>query len=82
MTQLKSTLRVLNESDLKGNSWLGGGGTVKVLVGNDERPSERLLVNLASFNPGTHEQLHWHLIEGLYFVISGSAVLKFLKWSM
>ena len=65
----------MNQADLAGKERPGGGGIVKVLAGNEERPSERLLVNLVSFNAGTHEQLHWHLIEGLYYVISGTAVM-------
>ncbi len=75
MAELKSTLRVLNEADLEGKTRAGEGGITKVLVGNEERPSERLRVNLVSFHAGAHPQLHWHLIEGLYYVISGNAVL-------
>jgi len=75
MPELKSTLRVVNEADIKGKTRPGEGGNMKVLVGNEERPSERLLVNLVSFNAGAHPPLHWHLIEGLYYVISGNAVL-------
>ena len=42
---------------------------------NAERPSEKVRVILANFKPGTHENLHWHLIEAFYYVISGRAVM-------
>ena len=76
MAELKSTLRVLNEADLDSKPAEHPGQTKKMLVGNEERPSERLYVSLASFNPGVQAPLHWHLIEGLYYVISGSAVMR------
>ena len=75
MSELKSTLRVLNEADLDSKPGEHPGHTGKMLVGNDERPSERLFVNLASLDHGTHTPLHWHLAEGLYYVISGKAVM-------
>ena len=71
---LKSTLQVFNEADLKASK-VDQGQTRKVFVGNDERPSERLRVHLRSFKPGTHVPLHWHPIEALYYVISGRAVM-------
>jgi mannose-6-phosphate isomerase-like protein (cupin superfamily) len=76
MAKLKSTLVVFNEADLKGGPGVVEGQTMKMLVGSDERPSERLSVALATFKPGTLEKLHWHLIEGVYYVISGRAVMK------
>ena len=76
MPELKSTLRVFNEADLKGKPRKQIGGTIKDLAGNDECPSERLRVHLNIFKAGTHVPLHWHLIESLYYVISGHAVLE------
>ena len=75
MSELKSTLTVFNEADLNAQLVSYSGGAIKDLVGNDERPSERIFVRLVSFKPGSHAPLHWHPIEGLYYVISGRAVL-------
>lgn len=33
-------------------------------------------MRLASFKVGTHEPLHWHLVEALYYVISGRAIMQ------
>jgi mannose-6-phosphate isomerase-like protein (cupin superfamily) len=74
---IKSTLRIFNEADLTGAQGVAGRGMlVKQLAGNAERPTERLTVNLATFEPGIHERLHWHLIEVFYYVISGQAEMK------
>jgi len=45
-------------------------------VGNDERPTDRLAVALATIRAGTLEHLHWHLIEAFNYVISGQAVVR------
>ncbi len=75
--EIKSTLKVFNQSDVQGvQGVVGHGQLVKQLVGNAEHPSERLTVLLVTFDPGTHEKLHWHLIEVFYYVISGRAVMK------
>ena len=75
--EIKSTLKVFNEADIPGAPGVvGRGQLVKQLAGSAERPSERLTVVLVSFEPGTHEHLHWHLIEVFYYVISGRAVMK------
>ena len=81
MAELKSTLKVFNESEID-----GGGAKVgvdvkaiqsrKILLGNDDRPSERLRVHLNIFKPGTKVPLHWHLIEAVYYVIRGRAVME------
>ena len=73
--KVKSTLLVFNETDVKAETGIVGGQTIKTLVGNKARPSERILVGLASFKLGTHEKPHWHLIEAFYYVISGRAVM-------
>ena len=75
MPELKSTLRVFNEADLKDRGSIAKGQSAKVLVGNAERPDERLRLLLASMEVGTHVPLHWHAVEKLYYVISGRAVL-------
>ena len=73
---IKSTLLVFNEADLKTEPGAAKGITVKTLVGNKERPSERLCVNLPTIQSGTLEHLHWHLIEAFNYVISGRAVVR------
>ncbi len=75
MAELKSTLRVFNEEDLKEAGSIAPGQTAKVIVGNSARPSERIRVNLATMDPGTHVPLHWHAVEKLYYVMSGRAIL-------
>jgi mannose-6-phosphate isomerase-like protein (cupin superfamily) len=74
---INSTLRIFNEAELKGIQGVAGRGmNVKQLAGNAQLPTERLTVNLATFEPGVHEHLHWHLIEVFYFVLSGRAEMK------
>jgi len=73
--ELKSTLKVFNESEIPGGTGVTTGQTLKQLAGSAEHPSERIRAILASFKPGTHEKLHWHLIEAFYYVISGRAVM-------
>ena len=75
MMELKSTLTVFNEADLPAAPGVTQGQMLKQLAGSAEHPSERLTVRLASFESGTHENLHWHLIEVFYYVISGRAVM-------
>ena len=73
--ELKSTLKVFNAADVKDEPGIVEGQTIKRLVGNDERPSERIHAIRASFIPGIHEPLHWHFVEAFYYVISGRAVM-------
>ena len=75
--EIKSTLKVFNEAEVPGvPGVVGRGQLVKQLAGSAEHPSERLTVNLVTFEAGLHEHLHWHLIEVFYYVISGRAVMK------
>jgi quercetin dioxygenase-like cupin family protein len=74
--ELKSTLRVFNEAELEAGPAIAKGQTGKLLAGVPERPSERLWVALANFEPGTYEDLHWHPTEVFYYVISGRALMK------
>ena len=74
--KLKSTLRVFREADVAAGPGVIPGHTVKPLAGSPEHPSERLTIRLASFEPGTHEHLHWHMIEAFYYVLSGRASLE------
>jgi mannose-6-phosphate isomerase-like protein (cupin superfamily) len=74
--ELKSTLKTFNAADLKEQPGMVKGQTIKRLLGGDEHPTERITAFLASFKPGVVEDLHWHLIEFFYYIISGRAVLK------
>jgi mannose-6-phosphate isomerase-like protein (cupin superfamily) len=75
--QIKSTLNIFNEATLPAVAGAAGSGHIlKRLAGSADHPSERLTVSLATFDAGTHEMLHWHLIEAFYYVISGRAVMK------
>ena len=74
--ELKSTLRVFNQAEVSEGPGVVKGQTLKRLAGNAQYPTEKVMVGLASFKPGTLEQLHWHLIEVFYYVISGRAVMR------
>jgi len=75
--QLKSTLRVINEADFKGQRGVTEGQTYKRLVGWPEvQVTDRVRLGRASYLPGTYEQLHWHPIEACYYVISGHATVR------
>jgi quercetin dioxygenase-like cupin family protein len=76
MTELKSTLKVYRQQDLEVKEGRHASGHAsKLLVGNEERPSERISVSLATFEPGKYVPLHWHLIEQVNYVVSGRATL-------
>lgn len=74
--ELKSTLKVFNESDLPSSPGIAQGQTTKRLAGSAEHPSERIGVILASFKPGTIEHLHWHLTEAFHYIISGRGIVR------
>jgi len=75
--ELKSTLRVFDEEEVESTLGIGGEGQrIRVLAGGEQHPSERMIVITKSFDAGTYEALHWHLIEAFYYVISGRAVMK------
>jgi quercetin dioxygenase-like cupin family protein len=75
--ELKSTLKVFNEEEVSSSLGIGGEGqTIRVLVGNEQHPSERMMVITKTFDAGTHEKLHWHLIEAFYYIIAGKGRLK------
>ena len=75
--QLKSTLRVINEAEYKGQRGVTEGRTYKRLVGWPEvQTTDRVRIGRASYLPGTYEQLHWHPIEACYYVISGHATVR------
>ena len=81
MPELKSTLLVFNETQLKSKEGPHDKLTQKRLIGNDERPTERLFMNLNTLKVGTHVALHWHPTEALYYVISGRALMEDIEGS-
>lgn len=76
MTEVKSTLRVITAGNLDAQPRVTEGQTLKWLAGTDKIPTDRIRIGLATYAPGRVEQLHWHPIEALYFVISGHAVVR------
>ncbi|HKA45131.1 MAG TPA: cupin domain-containing protein [Burkholderiales bacterium] len=73
---VEATLRVINKSQVKALPGVVEGQTLQPLVGVPDFPSERVRVAVATFKPGTHEELHWHAIEVFYYVMAGSAVVR------
>ena len=74
--EFESTLRVINKSQVKELPGVVEGQTLQPLVGVPDFPSERVRVAVATFKPGTHEELHWHAIEVFYYVMAGSAIVR------
>jgi mannose-6-phosphate isomerase-like protein (cupin superfamily) len=74
--EFESTLRVISESQVKKLPGVVEGQTVQPLVGVPDFPSERVRVAVATFQPGVHEELHWHAIEVFYYVMAGSAIVR------
>lgn len=74
--EIKSTLKVVNESEIKGGIGVIPGQSMKRLVGCPEIPTDRLRVGLATYVPGSIEELHWHPIEAFYYIISGHAIVR------
>lgn len=74
---VRSTLRVSHESaSPDGPGPAGPRQRYRTLVGAADQPTDRVRLGRASYEPGTVEQLHWHPIEALYYVISGHATVR------
>ena len=73
---IESTLRVINQAQVKEFPGVVEGQTLRPLVGCPEFPSERIRASVATFKPGVHELLHWHAIEVFYYVLAGSAIVR------
>lgn len=73
--EIKSTLKVFSEAETPAAPGVTPGQMQKQLAGDPAHPSERIIVRSVTFEKGTHEKLHWHLIEAFYYVISGRAVM-------
>ena len=74
--KVKSELQVFNQASVKESPGVIPGLKIRRLSGSTEHPSERISVGLATFGPGTHEHLHWHLIETFHYVLAGSAIVR------
>jgi mannose-6-phosphate isomerase-like protein (cupin superfamily) len=73
---LKSALQVFNQSEVQASPGVVAGLTVHKLAGDAVHPSERISVGLATFAPGTHEHLHWHLIETFHYIVAGRGIVR------
>ena len=76
MKKITSTLQVFNQSGVPEVPGVIKGIMLKKLTGCPEHPSERINVGIATFAPGTHEHLHWHLIETFHYVLAGAATVR------
>ena len=73
---LKSALQVFNQSAVPSSPGVIDGLTIRKLCGGAEHPSERVSVGLATFGPGTHEHLHWHMIETFHYIVAGRGIVR------
>lgn len=73
---VRSALSVRNQEDIPGRTGVVPGQNYKTLVGLEDRPTDRVRVGRASYQPRTLEPLHWHPIEATYYVLSGSATVR------
>jgi mannose-6-phosphate isomerase-like protein (cupin superfamily) len=76
VVELKSALQVFNQSAVPVSPGVVDGLTIRKLAGDREHPSERISVGLATFAPGTHEHLHWHLIETFLYIGAGRGIVR------
>jgi mannose-6-phosphate isomerase-like protein (cupin superfamily) len=74
--KLKSALQVFNQSELPQSLGVVPGLTIRKLAGSPEHPSEKISVGLATYAPGTHEHLHWHLIETFHYIVAGRGIVR------
>ena len=74
--RVKAELKVFNQSSVGESPGVIPGLMIRKLAGSGEHPSERISVGLATFGPGTHEHLHWHLIETFHYVVAGKAIVR------
>ncbi|MCC7487044.1 MAG: cupin domain-containing protein [Burkholderiales bacterium] len=74
--EFASTLRVVDRAQVKPLPGIVKGQALQALVGVPDFPSERVRVAVATFEPGVHEELHWHAIEVFYYVVAGGAIVR------
>ena len=73
---IESTLLVLNHAEVKAGPGVTQGQSLKAMIGSGKHKTDRIRVAMASYEPGTIEQLHWHPIEACYYVIAGHATVR------
>ncbi len=73
---IESTLLVLGAAEVDAQEGVTQGQSLRPMIGSSKYPTDRLRVALASYEPNTVEQLHWHPIEACYVVMSGSAIVR------
>lgn len=76
---IESALQVFNQSSVPTSPGVIEGLTIRKLAGSEQHPSERISVGLATFGPGTHEHLHWHLIETFHYIVAGRGIVRDLE---
>jgi quercetin dioxygenase-like cupin family protein len=74
--EVKSTLKVVNISKIKGAEGVIPEQSMRRLIGCPEIPTDRLRVGHATYTPGSIEELHWHPIEAFYYILSGHAIVR------
>jgi mannose-6-phosphate isomerase-like protein (cupin superfamily) len=74
--KVKSALQVFNQSGEPVSAGVVPGLTIRKLAGCAEHPTEKINVGLATFAPGTHEHLHWHLIETFHYIVAGRGIVR------
>jgi mannose-6-phosphate isomerase-like protein (cupin superfamily) len=74
--EVRATLQVHHQRDVEGGPGPAEGQTYQRLIGTDDRPTDRVRLGRSTYRAGTIEQLHWHPIEALYYVVSGSATVR------
>lgn len=75
--EIEASLRITHESSVPGRPGPAGPGQrYQALVGTDEQPTDRVRLGRSTYEAGTLERLHWHPIEALYYVVSGSATVR------
>ncbi len=74
--EVHATLQIHHEGDVEGGPGPAEGQTYQRLIGTDDRPTDRVRLGRSTYRAGTVEHLHWHPIEALYYVVSGSATVR------
>jgi mannose-6-phosphate isomerase-like protein (cupin superfamily) len=74
--EVRSTLQVIDQRDVPGGPGPARGQTYQRLIGAEDRPTDRVRLGRATYVAGALEQLHWHPIEALYYVISGEGIVR------
>src|SRR5262249_22339975 len=74
--EVKPTLQVINDAAIEARPGVTKGQTLKPIVGHPEPPADPAPVAVATYEPGSVEQLPWHASEDIYFVIHGQSIVR------